>query len=159
MNYWLLKSEPEAYSIADLQKEGRTIWDGVRNYQARNFLRQMRAGDLCFFYHSNANPSGIVGMARVVTGEIIDPAQFDPESPYYDDKSTRESPRWQTVAIEFVDTFSEIISLAILKQKFTPEELLVVKKGNRLSVMPVNRETAEKILDLKSIEPKLKLKI
>ena len=144
--YWLMKSEPQVYSIADLEQEATTIWDGVRNYQARNFLRQMHLGDLAFFYHSNTTPPGIVGLMRVVKSGIDDPTQFDPQSDYYDSKSTPESPRWQTVEVEFIKAFAEVVSLAKLKQKFGENELLVVRKGNRLSVMPVAAGVATKIL-------------
>jgi len=147
-NYWPMKSEPEVYSILCLQKQGNTIWDGVRNYQARNFLRQMRIGDLAFFYHSNTNPPGIVGLMRVKTTNIADPSQFEPESEYYDPKSSLESPRWQTVEVEFVEIFLEPITLSTLREKFSDEQLLVVKKGNRLSVIPVAKEVAEKILNM-----------
>jgi predicted RNA-binding protein with PUA-like domain len=149
MNYWLMKSEPEAYSIADLQKQSETIWDGVRNYQARNFLRQMDEGDLAFFYHSNTNPPNIAGLMRVVKKDITDPTQFEPESKYYDPKSSSKSPRWQTVIVEFVETFSNPISLSILKEEFSAEELMLVRQGNRLSVMPVPEAVALKILAMK----------
>jgi len=150
MNYWLMKSEPEVYSIADLQDQSETIWDGVRNYQARNFLRQMQEGDLAFFYHSNTNPPGIVGLMRIVKTGIADPTQFDPTSEYYDPKSSLESPRWQTVVVEFAQTFSNLISLATLREKFSDEELMVVRQGNRLSVMPVPEAVAKKILAMTS---------
>ncbi|MDM9583378.1 MULTISPECIES: EVE domain-containing protein [unclassified Nostoc] len=150
MNYWLMKSEPEAYSIVDLQQQKETIWDGVRNYQARNFLRQMDEGDLAFFYHSGTNPPGIAGLMRVVKKDIADPTQFEPESKYYDPKSSYESPRWQTVVVEFVETFSNPILLSILKEKFSAEELMLVRQGNRLSVMPVPEAVALKILAMKN---------
>ena len=150
MNYWLMKSEPEAYSIVDLQQENETIWDGVRNYQARNFLRLMDEGDLAFFYHSGTNPPGIAGLMRVVKKDIADPTQFEPESKYYDPKSSSESPRWQTVVVEFVETFSNPILLSILKEKFSAEELMLVRQGNRLSVMPVTEAVALKILAMKN---------
>lgn len=146
MNYWLMKSEPEVYSIADLERDRQTIWDGVRNYQARNFLRQMSIGDLAFFYHSNSNLPGIVGLMRVIKNNLADPTQFDPKSKYYDSKSTQESPRWQTVIVEFVETFPNAIALQKLKQEFTADELLVVKQGNRLSVIPVSETVANKII-------------
>ncbi len=152
MNYWLMKSEPDVYSIIDLEKQRETTWDGVRNYQARNFLRQMQPGDLAFFYHSNTNPPGIVGLMRVVKTDIADPSQFDPSSEYYDPKSTAESPRWQTVTVEIVGAFPHLISLSELKEKFSPEQLMVVKKGNRLSVIPVLESVAEKILELSEIK-------
>lgn len=145
-----MKSEPEVYSIADLQQHRETIWDGIRNYQARNYLRQMLPGDLAFFYHSNTNPPGIVGLMRVVKTGIADPTQFEPTSKYYDPKSSLESPRWQTVVVEFVETFATPILLPTLKEKFSPEELMVVKQGNRLSVMPVSEAVAQKILALSS---------
>lgn len=150
MNYWLMKSEPEVYSIADLQRQRKTIWDGVRNYQARNFLRQMQLGDLAFFYHSNTNPPCIAGLMRVVKTGIADPTQFEPNSIYYDPKSSPQSPRWQTVALEFVEAFSNPILLSILRQEFSGEELMVVRQGNRLSVMPIDEAVANKILAMKT---------
>lgn len=151
-NYWLMKSEPEVYSIFDLERDRQTIWDGVRNYQARNFLRQMNPGDLVFFYHSNANPPGIVGLMRVIKNNVVDPTQFDTQSKYYDPKSTPESPRWQTVIVEFEKDFPEIITLEKLKQNFSSNDLLVVKQGNRLSVMPVLETVAKTILNLSSLK-------
>ncbi|MCC2691545.1 EVE domain-containing protein [Nodularia sp. LEGE 04288] len=152
MNYWLMKSEPLVYSIADLQRQSETIWDGVRNYQARNYLRQMLPGDLAFFYHSNTNPPGIVGLMRVVKTGIADPTQFEPKSKYFDPKSSPESPRWQTVVVEFVETFDHAISLSTLREKFTPEELMVVRPGNRLSVIPLPEAVAMKIQGMKTFD-------
>ncbi|MBE9058979.1 EVE domain-containing protein [Sphaerospermopsis sp. LEGE 08334] len=146
MNYWLMKSEPSVYSIFDLQTQKQTIWDGVRNYQARNFLKQMQVGDLAFFYHSNAEPPGIFGLMKIVQTGIADPTQFDSNSKYYDAKSTPESPRWLTVKVEFVELFSQPIFLSTLKEQFTDDELLVVKKGNRLSVIYVGESVAKNIL-------------
>ncbi|MEB3340316.1 EVE domain-containing protein [Okeania sp.] len=151
MKYWLIKSEPKTYSISDMKQEKTCIWDGVRNYQARNFIRQMNPGDLAFFYHSNTTPPGIIGLVKILESGIADPTQFDPESKYYDSKSTPNAPRWQTVSVEFVEEFPQLISLANLKQQFTEDELLVVKKGNRLSVMPVAENVAEKILAMKNV--------
>jgi predicted RNA-binding protein with PUA-like domain len=148
MNYWLMKSEPNTYSIDHLKQDKSTVWDGVRNYQARNYLKEMEEGDLAFFYHSNAKPSGIVGMMKVIKTLVNDPTQFDPSSAYYDPKSTQENPRWQTVIVEFVSVFEEIISLETLKQTFTGEDLLLVKKGSRLSVIPVKNEVAQRILNI-----------
>ncbi|MCC3404803.1 MAG: EVE domain-containing protein [Microcoleus sp. PH2017_10_PVI_O_A] len=149
MNYWLMKSEPDVYSIADLKLDIFSIWDGVRNYQARNFMRQMSLGDLVFFYHSNTKIPGIVGSARVVETGIADPTQFDMNSEYYDAKSQFDAPRWQTVRVEFVEEFVNLISLDELKAKFGADELLVVRKGNRLSVMPVSENAAQKILKMR----------
>ena len=143
-----MKSEPTVYSITNLQQQGETIWDGIRNYQARNFLKQMQIGDLAFFYHSNAEPPGIFGLMRVVKTGIADPTQFDINSKYYDSKSTLESPRWQTVKVEFVEVFSNPLSLSTLKLKFSDDELLVVKKGNRLSITPVIESVGSRILEM-----------
>ena len=148
INYWLMKSEPAVYSITDLEQQRETIWDGVRNYQARNFLRQMHIGDLAFFYHSNAEPPGIFGLMRVVKTGIADPTQFDINSKYYDSKSTIESPRLQTVKVEFVEVFSNPLSLSTLKLKFSDDELLVVKKCNRLSITPVIESVGSRILEM-----------
>jgi predicted RNA-binding protein with PUA-like domain len=149
MNYWLVKSEPDVYSIADLKRDRTCIWDGVRNYQARNFLRQMNLEDLVFFYHSNTKIPGIVGLARVADTGIADPTQFDVNSAYYDPKSQFDAPRWQTVKVEFVEEFAKLITLDRLKQEFSEGEILVVRKGNRLSVMPVSESAAKKILQVK----------
>jgi len=146
MNYWLMKSEPDVYGIEDLKRDRTTVWDGVRNYQARNFLRSMIPGDRVFFYHSNTTPLGIVGLMKVTEPNIDDPTQFDAKSKYYDPKATKESPRWQTVIVEFVETFSPIITLDKLRETFSPDDLWVVRQGNRLSVMPVPDEIAQKIL-------------
>lgn len=148
MNYWLIKSEPAVYSIDDLARDRETIWDGVRNYQARNFLRQMQLKDLAFFYYSNITSPGIVGLMRVVASNIPDPTQFDSNSRYYDPKSTAQSPRWQTVCVEFVEAFPKLISRETLKHEFSADELIVLKQGNRLSVMPVAEEVARRILTL-----------
>ncbi|MEG4998894.1 EVE domain-containing protein [Microcoleus sp. B4-D4] len=149
MDYWLMKSEPDVYSIADLKGDRTSIWDGVRNYQARNFLREMSLGDLIFFYHSNTKIPGIVGLVRVIETGIADPTQFDVDSEYYDAKSRLDAPRWQTVKVEFVEEFAKLISLDELKANFSAEEVLVVRKGNRLSVMPVSESATQKILKMK----------
>jgi predicted RNA-binding protein with PUA-like domain len=149
MNYWLMKSEPDVYSIAALKGDRTCMWDGVRNYQARNFMREMSRGDLVFFYHSNTKFPGIVGLVRVVETGIADPTQFDINSEYYDHKSQFDAPRWQTVKVEFVEEFPKLISLDELKQKFSADEILVVRKGNRLSVMPVSESAAQKILKMR----------
>lgn len=148
MQYWLMKSEPDVYGIADLKRDRQTIWDGVRNYQARNFLRSMQPGDRAFFYHSNTTPLGIIGLMQVVETNVVDPTQFDATSPYYDAKSHPDAPRWQTVKVEFVAEFLTIIALDVLREQFSPDELLVVRPGNRLSVTSVETAIAQKILAL-----------
>ncbi|MBW4582342.1 MAG: EVE domain-containing protein [Tildeniella nuda ZEHNDER 1965/U140] len=146
MKYWLMKSEPDVYGIEDLKRDRTTLWDGVRNYQARNFLRSMTPGDLVFFYHSNTTPLGIAGLMKVAEVNVDDPTQFDAKSNYYDSKATKESPRWQTVIVEYVETFPHILTLDTLRETFSPDDLWVVRQGNRLSVMPVPEEVAQKIL-------------
>ncbi len=148
MKYWLMKSEPDVYGIADLERDRTTIWDGVRNYQARNFLKSIEVDDLAFFYHSNTKPPGIVGMMKIIESQVVDPSQFDLDSDYFDPKSTQTAPRWHTVKLEFVSRFDRQIDLTELRDRFTPEELLVVKQGNRLSVMPILANIAEQILQL-----------
>lgn len=148
MNYWLMKSEPDVYSIADLQRDRETLWDGVRNYQARNFLKSMQPGDLAFFYHSNTTPPGIAGLMQVAQPHVVDPTQFDAKSKYYDPKSPPDNPRWHTVTVAYVETFPQVIPLETLRQTFAPDDLWVVRQGNRLSVMPVPTEIAEKILTM-----------
>ena len=145
-NYWLMKSEPDAYSIETLEKEKETIWDGIRNYQARNFMRRMEIGDQAFFYHSNCKTPGIVGLMKIVSKNIIDPTQFDKNSKYYDSKSNESNPRWDCVKVKFLLKSKEIISLQELRSLFKEEELLVVKKGNRLSILPVLKESANLLI-------------
>ncbi len=145
-NYWLMKSEPDAYSIETLEKEKETIWDGIRNYQARNFMRKMEIGDKAFFYHSNCKPPGIVGLMEIVSKNIIDPTQFDKNSKYYDSKSDKLNPRWDCVKVQFLYKSKEIISLQELRSLFKEDELLVVKKGNRLSIVPVLQESANLLI-------------
>jgi predicted RNA-binding protein with PUA-like domain len=148
MQYWLMKSEPEVYSITHLKRDRTTIWDGVRNYQARNYLRSMQPGDLAFFYHSNTSPPGIAGLMKILDAGISDPTQFDPSSKYYDAKSTSDAPRWQTVRVEFLEELPNFVTLHVLRQTFTADELGVVRQGNRLSVMPVEAKSATTILQL-----------
>ena len=131
INYWLMKSEPDAYSINQLKKESTTLWDGIRNYQARNFMRSMKIGDQAFFYHSNCNPPGIVGFMEVIKTNLIDPTQFDSTSKYFDPKSSSEKPKWDC---------------AELKEIYSPEELQVVRKGNRLSITPILPKIAINLL-------------
>lgn len=148
MAWWLMKSEPDVYGIDDLQREGTTLWDGIRNYQARNFMRAMRPGDRAFFYHSNAKPPGIVGLMQVLETGLVDPSQFDPGSRYFDPASTPEAPRWDCARLGYVRHFPALLSLEVLRDTFTAEELGVVKRGTRLSIIPVADPTAERLLAL-----------
>lgn len=138
MNHWLLKSEPDVFSIDDLAKSPKqiTAWEGVRNYQARNFLRDMKMGDLGFFYHSNATPPGIIGIVEVVKEAYPDVSSFDPKSDYYDAKSTPENPRWFCVDVKLVKKFPRLISLPEIKNTPQLKEMVLLHRG-RLSVQPV----------------------
>ncbi|AIF46799.1 EVE domain-containing protein [Dyella japonica] len=145
--YWLMKSEPDAFSIDDLKKKGQEHWDGVRNYQARNFMRDgMRVGDKVFFYHSNCDQPGIVGVAEVATDAYPDPSQFDPKSKYFDAASSRDNPRWILVDVKFVKKLKRTITLKELQADPALAEMALVRKGNRLSVMPVGAEEWRHIL-------------
>tara|TARA_B100000963_G_C22593135_1_gene656478 strand:+ start:844 stop:1302 length:459 start_codon:yes stop_codon:yes gene_type:complete len=146
-NFWLMKSEPYAYSIENLEADGITLWDGIRNYQARNFMRKMHKGDKVFFYHSNCKPPGIVGLMEVIDKNIIDPTQFDKNSKYFDPKSNRSDPKWDCVKVKYISKSKKIISLEELRDLFCGDDLIVVKKGNRLSITPVKKECALKLLE------------
>lgn len=149
MNYWLVKSEPEEFSISELRKKKTTGWEGVRNYLARNYMRDlMKKGDLVLFYHSNAEPSGVAGIARVSQESHPDPSQFERHSDYYDPKSKKDSPTWMMVELEFVEEFPALLPLEVLKNQKELSELPLVKKGTRLSVMPVKPAEYEHILRL-----------
>ncbi len=142
MNYWLMKSEPDVYSIDDLERERSTYWEGVRNYSARNNMRRMAVGDLVLFYHSNAKPPGVVGVARVAREAYPDPHQWRPKSKYYDAKSSKENPRWSMVDVEFVEKLPAMVSLDTMKTAKGLEEMVVIKRG-RLSVQPVTAKQFE----------------
>jgi len=146
INYWLMKSEPDAYSIKNLQNEKETLWDGIRNYQARNFMRSMKIGDQAFFYHSNTKPPGIVGLMEIIETDLIDPFQFIESSKYFDKKSTREKPRWDCVKTKYICEFKKMITLKELSETYTSEELTLVRKGNRLSIMPIKKDIALELL-------------
>ena len=147
INYWLMKSEPDAYSIKDLRNEKETLWDGIRNYQARNFMRSMKIGDQAFFYHSNTKPPGIVGLMEIIQTHLIDPYQFDASSKYYDQKSKKENPRWDCVKTKYICEFKNMITLRELSESYTSEELTLVRKGNRLSIMPIKTNIAMELLN------------
>lgn len=150
MAYWLMKSEPEVFGIDDLAARPNQTepWDGVRNYQARNFMRAMRRGDQVFFYHSNTKIPGIVGIAEVVREAYPDHTAWDPTSKYYDPASTPDNPRWDMVDVRYLRHLSRVISLNELKTIEALSDMPLVRKGNRLSVMPVTDEHWQIILDL-----------
>lgn len=146
--FWLLKSEPGSYSIDDLKREGRTCWDGVRNYQARNFLRdEMKVGDLVLFYHSNASPPRVAGVARVVRSGYPDHTALDPENRHYDPKATVEEPRWYMVDVEFVEKFAKSVSLDRIKANPKLSDMLLVNRS-RLSVQPVQEKEFQEIVKM-----------
>ncbi len=141
MAYWLMKNEPDTYSIDDLARDKRNMWEGCRNYTVRNFLRdEMEIGDHAFFYHSNADPSGIVGTMKIVSDAYPDPTQFEPSSEYYDPKSPKDKPRWFVRDVAFESKLKRLVSLAELRTIPGLEQMLVIRKGQRLSVMPVTPE-------------------
>lgn len=151
MGYWLLKSEPSSFSIDDLQKAKKqtTTWDGVRNYQARNFLRSgMKVGDLAFFYHSSCPIPGIAGIVEVVHPGYPDPSAFSIQSPYYDPKSDPANPRWYMVDVQLKEKLPKILPLTSLKANPNLKEMILNKPGNRLSVMPVTSKEWQTILKM-----------
>ena len=140
---WLMKSEPEVYSIDDLARDGRTHWEGVRNYQARNFMRDdMRVGDRVLYYHSNADPTGVAGLAEVVRTGYPDPTALDPASDYFDPKATEADPRWVMVDVGFVEKFPRFVTLDDLRAAPGLDKMLVINKS-RLSVQPVTEAEFE----------------
>lgn len=146
IQYWLMKSEPSTFSIDDLKQKGFSEWDGVRNFQARNFMRDgMHVGDLALFYHSNANPSGIAGICRICKEAHPDFTAWDKKSPYYDPKASADNPIWMMVEVEFVEKFSHFISLLELKNHPQLRGLRVLEKGSRLSITPVEKKHFELI--------------
>ena len=147
MQYWLMKSEPDVFGIDDLKKVNVEPWDGVRNYQARNMMRdQMKKGDKVFFYHSNCKVPGIVGIMKIAKEGYPDHTAQNPEGRYYDPKSTAENPRWYMVDVGFVKKFKRTISLEELKQQAALKNMALVRKGNRLSIMPVSEQEWDVIL-------------
>ncbi len=147
--YWLMKCEPEAYTIEDLERDGVTTWEGVRNFQARNSMRDdMKVGDGVLFYASNAEPSGVTGVAEIARAAYPDPYAFEQGHHYYDPKSDPENPTWYMVDIRFVEKFPEIISLAALKEAKGLKDMVVTQKGSRLSVQPVTKKEFEIVLKL-----------
>ena len=149
MRYWLMKSEPEEFSIDDLERVGVEPWSGVRNYQARNFMRDgMRIGDGILFYHSNCAEPGVVGLAEVRSEAYPDPTQFERRSDYYDPASTREAPRWLLVDVGFRRKFERTVTLAELKDREELGDFALTRRGNRLSVLPVTRAQWTFILSL-----------
>lgn len=155
--YWLMKTEPDVFSWDDLEGSPRrtTLWDGVRNYQARNFLRdEMKVGDGVLFYHSRQDPLAIVGLARVARAGYPDPTQFDPGAKYFDPGSKQEDPRWYTVDVQAVRKLDEPLTLTRLREVRKLSDMLVLRKGQRLSVQPVTADEWKAVLKLAGIAPR-----
>jgi predicted RNA-binding protein with PUA-like domain len=153
MRYWLMKSEPSTFSIDDLMKKPAQTepWEGVRNFQARNFMRdQMKLGDKAFFYHSSCAEPGIVGIMEIVKESYPDPTAFDFSSKYYDPKGSKTEPRWFMVSVRFVEKFKKIIPLSELKAETKLRNMVILKPGNRLSITPVTEQEWKTILKLKT---------
>ncbi|MFO0595517.1 MAG: EVE domain-containing protein [Myxococcaceae bacterium] len=149
MRYWLMKSEPEVFSIDDLQKAKVTGWEGVRNYQARNYMRdEMSEGDLVLFYHSNGDPSGVAGVAKVSGAPIPDPTQFDKKHEYYDAGSDQDDPRWMMRKVAFVERFAKVVPLEVMKADVKLAGMPVLAKGQRLSVQTVTKEHFARVLEV-----------
>ena len=147
--HWLVKSEPDVYSIHDLQRDGRTMWDGVRNYQARNILRDdMRVGDPVLFYHSNAKPMCVAGVAEVCSEPYPDPTAFDPEDEHFDPGSDRADPTWMLVDIAHVESFEVPVDRGILAEQQALAGMLLLQRGSRLSVQPVKAAEFKAVLRL-----------
>jgi predicted RNA-binding protein with PUA-like domain len=141
MKYWLMKSEPDVFSIDDLKKQKETSWDGVRNYQARNFMKdQMQVGDQVLFYHSNAEPPGVAGVAEVSHEASPDLSQFDKKSEYFEPKASKEKPMWFCVKVRFKERFKDVIPLEELRQQKALSKMPLLARGQRLSVQPVSKE-------------------
>ncbi len=143
--FWLLKSEPDDYSLDDLERDRRAPWDGIRNFSARNRLREMERGELAFFYHSSTRPAGVVGICRVVKTASPDPTQFDPKSRYHDPKSTEQKPRWSQVEVRYVAHLPRMVTLEEIKAEPALQDMMLVRRA-RLSVQEVTREQFEHVV-------------
>jgi predicted RNA-binding protein with PUA-like domain len=152
MKYWLMKSEPGVYSIDDLARDGRTAWEGVRNYRARNYMKEMAEGDRVLFYHSSADPAGVAGVARVARVAYPDPTQFDAASHYHDAKADVGSPRWFLVDVAFVEKFPELVTLADIRSESSLTEMVLVN-NSRLSVQPVEPAEFEQVRRMAGLGP------
>jgi predicted RNA-binding protein with PUA-like domain len=149
-HYWLMKTEPDGFSIDDLRKVGTEPWTGVRNYQARNFMRSMQVGDAVLFYHSSTEIPGIYGLAEVASAPYPDPTQFDRKSPYFDPKATHEQPRWDLVDVRYVRTLRQPIALSTIREHADAlgEDFALIRRGARLSVLPVTAAQWKLLLSL-----------
>ena len=153
--YWLMKTEPDTFGIHDLARVGTEPWTGVRNYIARNFMRdKMQVGDLVLFYHSSVQPPGVAGLARVERTGVVDETQFEPSSPYYDPEAKRENPRWMCVDVSYVETLPRLVALDELRANPALADMLVLRKGQRLSVQPVTAADYKTIVAMAQKPPR-----
>ena len=150
MAYWLIKTEPEVYSIDDLKSDKSTGWDNVRNYLARNYLKSMQVGDQALFYHSNGKPPGVAGIAKISKVAKADPSQFDKRSEYFDPKATPENPRWFSPQVSFIAKFNNLVSIESIRQLPDLKGMVLLQKGSRLSVQPVTSDEFNVIVRLGS---------
>ena len=149
MNYWLIKSEPDCYSIDDLKKDKKIPWNGVRNYQARNYMRDhMKLGDVALFYHSSTKLTGIYGVAKVVSKPHADVSATDPKDEHFDPKSTKEKPVWVLVDVSYIETFQRLVSIEEMRSHEELEAMVLLQKGSSLSVSPVTKKEFEYIKTL-----------
>ncbi len=148
--YWLFKSEPTAYSIDDLSRDKKTYWDGIRNYQARNMLRdEVKIGDRAFFYHSNAEPMAIVGIMEVIKNSYPDHSAFDKnDACHYDPKSDPENPTWMMVDVKFIEKFKTPVTREMLRENEITQDMMVMKKGSRLSILPVTKDEWDVVVSM-----------
>lgn len=149
MKYYLMKSEPSEYSIEDLARDGQSSWFGVRNYQARNYMREMQVWDMILFYHSSCDTVWVAWIARVASMLHADESQFDPKGKYYDQKSTREKYLWECVDVEFVEKFADIVTLTDIRKVPDLAHMRILQKGNRLSITPVTESEYSVIVSMK----------
>jgi predicted RNA-binding protein with PUA-like domain len=153
MKYWIIKSEPDEFSIHDLENKKTQVeaWNGIRNYQVRNMIRdEIKMGDKCLFYHSSCKHVGVAGVCEVVKEAYADSSAFDKKSDYYDPKSDPDNPRWLMFDVKWIETFTSIIPLAQLRETSALKELQILKRGNRLSITPVSKNEFNTILKLKA---------
>ena len=150
MKYWLMKTEPDTFSITDLERVKIEPWTGERSKFARNYMRHMQVGDEILFYHSSCNPPGVAGIARVAKTGVVDPTQFDPASPYYDEKSKPEAPTWDCVEVEYVRTLPRLVALPELRKQRGLRSMMLFK-WSRLSVQPVDRKHFDRIVEMASV--------
>ena len=153
MNYWLFKSEPGVFSFADLKARGREPWSGVRSYQARNYMRdEMRVGDAALFYHSSCPEPGVAGAMTIASEPYPDPTQFDPGNEYFDAKATREKPVWQLVDVAWAKDFKKLVPLETLRSDPVLAEMLILRRGNRLSITPLTAKEYQRICRLGGVK-------